>query len=88
MKYKTYKEKYERLYEEHCRVCKLLADAHTRIRRAEEIARSQALKDLKEEYRELKKEYDVAWRIGNIRQTLIIISIFAVVLGIIYFFTK
>jgi hypothetical protein len=30
MKYKTYKEKYERLYEEHCRVCKLLESVRDR----------------------------------------------------------
>lgn len=83
-----YKEKYERLYKEHCRVCKLLEDARIRAERAEEIARSQVLRDLKQEYRELKKEYDMAWRIGNIRQMLTIISIFAVVLGIIYFCIK
>ena len=35
MKYKTYKEKYERLYKEHCRVCKLLELARDKYDRVQ-----------------------------------------------------
>lgn len=83
-----HKNRYDRLLEEHTRLLAELQYLRTRARKAEEIARSQALKDLKEEYRELKKEYCMDWRIGDIRLVLTLISIFAVVLGIIYFFTK
>lgn len=65
-----HKNRYDRLLAEHTRLLAELQYLRTRVRKAEEIARSQGLKDLK--YRELKK----------------VISIFAVVLGIIYFFTK
>lgn len=35
MKYKTYKEKYERLYQEHCRVCKLLESVREKYEHAQ-----------------------------------------------------
>lgn len=63
-----YKEKYERLYKEHCRICKELR------------------KNIKQ--RIIAEDYARAIRDGEIRLMLTLISIFAVVLGIIYFCIK
>lgn len=46
MKYKTYKEKYERLYKEHCRVCKLLELARDKYDYAQKNYKSPIVDDL------------------------------------------
>lgn len=56
MKYKTYKEKYERLYKEHCRVCKLLESVRDKYEYAQKNYKTPIVDDLLKIY---KKTYKV-----------------------------
>ena len=55
MKYKTYKEKYERLYEEHCRVCKLLELVRDRYEHIQKNHKTPIVDDLLKIYKGVYK---------------------------------
>lgn len=55
MKYKIYKEKYDRLYKEHCRVCKLLELARDKYDYAQKNYRSPIVDDLLKIYKRTYK---------------------------------
>lgn len=67
MKYKTYKEKYERLYKEHCRVCKLLELARDKYDYAQENYKSPIVNDL-------LKTYGITYKVRNLWFIALIIT--------------
>lgn len=66
MKYKTYKEKYERLYKEHCRVCKLLESVRDKYDRVQNY-KSPIVDDL-------LKTYKTTYKVRNLWLTALIIT--------------
>lgn len=67
MKYKTYKEKYERLYQEHCRVCKLLESVRDRYEHIQKNYKTPIVDDL-------LKIYEGAYKARNLWFVALVIT--------------